>query len=235
MGTLPRQHSCTDRIREHDAAVAAAGEKVAAMGVLVLAREARPATPGKPLELEFAATEVDGRALPAGVWVALRRGSVEAAVDAMSAVSQTHFLIEEREEIGEGYRLQTVEETRPLPEVDLLLAQLGMMLDIPVDVLSVLADWGVGDPRLAEEIDELLTSRFGSATRTPRTTPVPEPPPGHASPAPEPADGAAAVPSVELGRLTMTVAQTAAVLRLDDDQARTLATLVECAAVTLVS
>lgn len=230
MGTLQRQHSCAERLREHAAAVAAAGEKVAAMGVLVLAREARPATPGKPLELEFAATELDGRALPAGVWVALRRGGVEAALDAMSSVSQTHFLIEEREEIGEGYRLQTVEETRPLPEVDLLLAQLGLMLGIPVDVLSVLAEWGAGDPRLEAEIDELLTSRFGAASEL---THVSQPP--SATPLPEPDDETPAESRPELGRLTMTVAQTAAVLRLDEHQARTLTTLVECAAVTLVS
>lgn len=224
MGTLQREHSRADRVREHAAAVDLAREKVAAMGVLVLAREARSATTDTPLELQFAAAQPEGRALPAAVWVALRRGSVEAAVDAMTAVSQSRFLIEEREEIGEGYRLQTVEETRPLPEVDLLLAQLAELLDIPVDVLSVLADWGADDPRLRAEIDELLDSRFGPAVRGPRIPP-----------APEPEAAGVAEPARELGRLEMTVAQTAAVLRLDNDQTRTLATLVDCAVVTLTS
>ncbi|HET6875975.1 MAG TPA: hypothetical protein VFH38_00445 [Jatrophihabitans sp.] len=224
MGTLQRQHSRAERTRDYTAALDLARGQVAAMGALVLAREARPTTAGKPLELQFAATEVDGRALPAAVWVALRRGSVDAALDAMCAVSTTHFLIEEREEIGAGYRLQTVEETRPLPEVDLLLAQLAAMLDIPVDVLAVLADWGGEDPRLEAEIDELLASRFGPATR------ASQPPPPLAAMA----DAATERPQ-ELGRLEMTVAQAAAVLRLDQDQARTLATLVDCAVVTLTS
>lgn len=226
MGTQARQQSRADRLRDYAAAVEFARGQVAAMGVLVRARETRPATTGHPPELLFADTQVDGRALPAAVWVALRRGSVEAAVDAMSAVSRTHFLIEEREEIGEGYRLQTVEETRPLPEADLLLAQLAKVLQIPADVLAVLAEWGADDPRLAVEIDELLDSRFGPATRPQHSTPTP-------MPVPEAAEQAA--PPRELGRLEMTVAQAADVLRLDEDQARTLATLVECARVTLTS
>jgi hypothetical protein len=220
MGTLPRQQSRADRLRDYAAAMELARGQVAAMGILVRAREARATD--QPLELRFAATEVDGRALPAAVWVGLRREGVDAALAAMNAVSQTHFLIEAREEIGQGYRLQTVEETRPLPEVDLLLFQLARLLDIPADVLNVLAEWGAEDPRLAIEIEELLDSRFGSPTRAMHAVPAP----------PEPGEQ---VPPRELGRLVMTVAEAATVLRLDENQAQALATLVRCADVTLTS
>ena len=162
MSTMAKQHSRADRLREYAATVEVAAIPVAAMGVLVRAREARPWIAPLPPEVVFAATLVEERALPASVWVALRRDDVDGAVEAMIGASQTAFLVESREEMGEGYRLQTVEETRPLPEVELLLRQLSAMLDIPVDVLGMLGEWGASDPRTAREIADLLDRRLGA-------------------------------------------------------------------------
>lgn len=212
MSTMSKQHSRADRLREYASTRELATVPVATMGVLVRARESRPWTSEDPPEIVFAHTTVGERALPAAVWVALRRDDVSAAVDAMAAASQTLFLIETREEMGEGYRLQTVEETRPLPEVELLRAQLAAMLEIPEDVLAVLAEWGPDDPRTVREIDDLLDRRVGAGD-----TPVPR----HAA-----APGAA---------LTMTVADAVDVLRLTEEQARALATLVRRTSVTLTA
>jgi hypothetical protein len=217
MRTPSREHTRAERLREHAALIERAHQIVGAMGLLVRGREARARGGETPLEVEFATTEVDGRALPAGVWVALRRDDVAAAIDAMMVASQTTFLIEEREVMGEGYRLQSVEDTLPVPEADLLTAQLGRALDVPLDVLSVIAEWGPADPRAASEIDDLLTARFGPAEREIAT-------------APPPADTADPEPA---GQLTMTVGEAAQVLRLDEDQLRALTILVRNASVTL--
>jgi hypothetical protein len=203
------------------------------MGLLVRGREARERGGNAPLEVQFAQTQVDDRALPAGVWVALRRDDVDAAIDVMTAASESRFVIDEREVLGAGYRLESVEEALPLPEVDLLTAQLSRTLDVPLDVLTVIAEWGRDDPRTASEIDELLTCRFGPAhsgavpfERPASVLPVPGPVPQVAAPAPVPE------PS---GRLTMSVAEVAQVLRLDQDQVQALAVLVRNAAVTLTA
>ena len=213
MSTMAKQHSRADRVREYAATVEMAAVPVAAMGVLVRAREAREWTAAEPPEVVFAATAVDERALPAAVWVALRRDDVDGAIDAMTAASQTTFLIDAREEMGEGYRLQTVEETRRLPETDLLLGQLAAMLDIPVDVLRMLAEWGSEDPRTANEIADLLDRRLGRS---------------ETANAPRPADATA-------DGLVMSVADAVDVLRLTDEQARALATLVRRVPVTLTA
>ena len=210
MTTPSKQHSRADRLREYAATVEIAGLAVTAAGLVVRGREARAWTDEQPPEVVFAATEVDGRALPASVWVALRRDDSEAAIDAMCTVSQTPFLISAREEMGEGYKLQTVEETRPLPEVPLLLAQLAAMLAIPTDVLAVIAEWGVDDPRTQPEVDELLDRRFGPVS-------------------------VAAAPAPQSGGLTMTVAETADVLQLSEAQAKVLATLVRRVGVTITA
>lgn len=228
MSTMAKQHSRADRLREYAATVEVAALPVAAMGVLVRAREARAWTDELPPEVVFAATTVDDRALPASVWVALRREDVDGAVEAMIGASQTTFLVESREEMGEGYRLQTVEETRPLPEVDLLLAQLAAMVDIPIDVLAMLAEWGAEDPRTASEIAELLDRRLG---RDDTGGPAAVPAPVVAAPALPVARHA--VP--DDGGLVMSVADAVAVLRLSEEQARALATLVRRVPVTLTS
>lgn len=211
--TSARQHSRADRLREYAAIVELAAVPVAAMSQLVRAREERGWSAEQPPEVVFSHTEVDGRALPASVWVALRRDDVSGAVEAMTGASQTTFLVESREEMGEGYRLQTVEETRPLPEIELLLAQLAAMLDIPVDVLGMLAEWGPEDPRTEIEINDLLDRRLGRADAAA--------PARHAARA---GDG-----------LTMTVAEAVAVLRLSDEQAKALATLVRRVRVTVTA
>lgn len=120
--------------------------------------------------------------------------------------------------MGEGYRLQSVEDTLPVPEAGLLTAQLSRALDVPLDVLTVIAEWGPDDPRATSEIEELLTARFGPAERVIDTVP----PPG--------VDGSDDEPA---GQLTMTVGEAAQVLRLDDDQVRALTILVRNASVTL--
>jgi hypothetical protein len=213
-----REQARAERMREHAALIERAHQVVGAMGLLVRGREARARTGATPLEVEFAKIDVDGRALPAGVWVALRRDDVAAAIDAMMVASQTTFLVEEREVMGEGYRLQAVEDTLPVPEADLLTAQLSRALDVPLDVLTVIAEWGPDDARAASEIDDLLTARFGPVKR----------PIVVAAPAVVDADGAE--PS---GRLTMTVGEAAQVLRLDEDQVRALRILVRNVPVTL--
>jgi hypothetical protein len=219
MRSATQEQSRAERLRAHAAAVEEACRVAAAMAALVRGREARSPVAGPPLEVQFAGIEVGGRSLPAAVWVALRRDDVAAAVEAMTAASTTEFLIEEREEMGDGYRLQSVSETVPLPESDLLLAVLARALDIPVDVLTVLAEWGPDDPRSEPEIEGLLTSRFGSPANlgTDLTHPRVEVEPD------EDQDG----------RLTVTVGEMAEVLRLDEEQLRALTVLVRNAAVTL--
>jgi hypothetical protein len=210
-------------VREHAATLERARCVVGAMGQLVRGREARARDGDTPLEVQFARVEVDGRSLPAAVWVALRRDDVDAAIDAMTSASQARFVIEEREVVGEGYRLESVQDTLPLPEPELLAAQLSRTLDVPLDVLTVIAEWGPDDPRAASEIEDLLTARFGAVDpRHARTTTISRQPPDH--------------PALAEGRgcLTMTVADLAQVLRLDDDQVRALAILVRNAMVTLV-
>jgi hypothetical protein len=213
-----REHVRAERLREHAALIERAHQVVGAMALLVRGREARARNGATPLEVEFAKIDVDGRSLPAGVWVALRRDDVAAAIDAMMVASQTNFLIEERDVMGEGYRLQSVEDTLPVPEAELLTAQLSRALDVPLDVLTVIAEWGADDPRAASEIDELLTARFGPAERVMA---------GVRSP------GVNGDDSEPDGQLTMTVGEAAQVLRLDDDQVRALTILVRNAAVTL--
>src|SRR5690242_13860189 len=97
MRTPSKEHTRAERLREHAALIERAHRTVGAMGLLVRGREARAPGTATPLEVEFATIEVDGRALPAAVWVALRRDDVAAAIDAMMVASRTRFLIEERE------------------------------------------------------------------------------------------------------------------------------------------
>lgn len=193
------------------------------MGPLVRGREARSRAGDTPLEIQFARIEVEGRSLPAAVWVALRRDDVDAAIEAMTAASETQFLIEEREEMGDGYRLRAVQDTLPMPEPELLIGQLSLALDVPVDVLNVLADWGADDPRAASEIDDLLTRRFGPVDPAAAVWQAPRPAADGTAPAGVAAGGTA--PGEVAGQLTMTVAEAAQVLRLDDSQRRALAIL----------
>ena len=221
MSTMAKQHSRADRLREYAATVEVAAMPVAAMGVLVRAREARPWTAQLPPEVVFAATPVDERALPASVWVALRRDDVGGAVEAMIGASQTAFLVESREEMGEGYRLQTVEETRPLPEVELLLGQLSAMLDIPVDVLAMLGEWGPDDPRTATRSP--TCSIAGSVPTVPDPALRRAPPTADGLPM-SVADAADVLRPSDGGLVMSTARRRVPVLRLSEEQARALAT-----------
>jgi hypothetical protein len=220
--TSAQVESRAARLRDYEAMLAQARRLVDVMGVLVRGREARGAADEPPEETFAAVHSEDGRALPAAVWVGLRRDDTTTVLDSLTAVACETFLICEREEIGEGYRLQTVAETRPVPDTALLLAQLSGALGIPVDVLSVLGDWGTDDPRTTSEIEALLTSRFGGADGAAGAPAEPEPPRQRRA-------AAARRP----GELTMTVQETADVLQLTPAQAKVLATLVRKAGVTI--
>jgi hypothetical protein len=216
MTSASQEQSRSERLREYDQAITQAGRVVAVMGAVVRAREARGWQLAEPPEVAFAArTDEDGRALPAAVFVALRRDDAATVLDALTEASDETFLIARREELGEGYRLQAVEETRTLPDVELMLTQLSAVLDIPADVLGVLGQWGLDDPRTAGEVNTLLDSRLGAAGERPAA--VPEPP---------------EVPP-PTGELTMSVQETADVLQLTDAQAKVLATLVRRAGVRI--
>lgn len=212
MGSSSKDAERRERQREYDTRMDAAANAVAAFALLVRGRETRAATGSAPLEVVFAAAGGEA-ALPAGVWVALRRGDVDAAIEALTAVSSERFVLGEREELGDGYRLRTVEEVRMLPDVVSLRNQLAAMLDIPADVLAILGEWGPDDPRTAGEIEELLDSRFG--------------------PVRSPAPAAAPTPVEERTELAMSVAELADVLQLSAAQGRVLTTLVRHAVLTV--
>lgn len=154
-----------ERLREYDAALAAARSPVAVLALFARGREARAG--GELLEEAFAATAVDGvevaDLLPAAVWVALRQGDVEAAVELLMRMSRTEFVLASHEELDAGFRLTKVEERRALPDVELLLAQVAAFLRVPRDVVAIISGWGADDPRTAAEVDTLLEQRFGSA------------------------------------------------------------------------
>jgi hypothetical protein len=220
--TSAQVQSRAARLREYEALLTQARRLVDVMGELVRGREARGSADEPPEETFAAVHGDDGRALPAAVWVALRREDTATVLDALTAVARETFLICEREEIGEGYRLQTVAETRPVPDTALLLAQLSGALGIPVDVLGVLGDWGTDDARTTSEIEALLTSRFGTAEGEAGAPAAPEPPRQRRAPVPRrPAE------------LTMSVQETADVLQLTPAQVKVLATLVRKTGVTI--
>jgi hypothetical protein len=206
--TSAQEQSRAERLREYEQTVARAARVVAVMGAVVRGREARGWHEAEPPEVRFAAcASEDGRALPAAVWVALRRDDGPSVLDELTGSSIEQFVLSRREEVGEGYRLQSVEETRPVPDVDLLLGQLARLLEIPVDVLGVLGQWGIDDPRTESEVDALLDSRFGRATGSTGPT--------------------------DAGGLSMSVQETADVLQLTPAQAKVLATLVRRVGVTI--
>jgi hypothetical protein len=197
-----------ERLREFDGLMTRAGTAVTALALLVQGREARAGADDAPLEMIFAGADVGKPALPAGLWVALRRGDILGALDLLVDASDVTFVVGEREEMGSGYRLETVAETRGLPDVDLLQAQLAAVLDIPLDVVALLAAWGADDPRTATEVNALLDARFAAA-------------------------GRAEARSLGSGTLSMSVDELADVLQLAPEQAKVLATLARRAAMTI--
>lgn len=164
MGQVTKDEARRERLREYEAALAAAREPVAVLSLFAQGREARAG--GQLLEEAFSVTEPEGiedaAPLPAAVWVALRQGDVDATVEALVRLSRSDFLLASHEELDSSYRLTTVEERRGIPDVELLQAQLAAFLQIPGDVVTIISNWGADDPRTAAEIAKLLDQRFGS-------------------------------------------------------------------------
>lgn len=197
-----------ERLHEFDLLLASASAAVGALALLVQGREARAGTDDAALEVTFAGADTGRSPLPGGLWVALRRGDIEMALELLVRASDVIFVVGEREEMGSGYRLETVAETRTLPDVDLLQAQLAAVLDLPLDVVVLLAEWGADDPRTAAEVEALLDARFGAV-----------------------ADATA--PSPGAATLSMSVDELADVLQLEPKQAKVLATLAGRAVLTI--
>lgn len=205
-----------DRLRDYQSQLEAARGSVAVLAEFARARESRAAD--RPLEADFAATAVEGYAepLPAGVWVALRRGDLDAVVDILVEAATEQFLIAEHEELGSGYRLTAVPECRGVPDLDRLIAQVAAFLRVPKDVLAVIAGWGPEDPRTVAEIQHLLDPRHGPPTAATGVRPT-------SRPAPLPAPSRA--PAEPRTRLTLSRAEFAAVLALTPDQRDVFAAL----------
>lgn len=210
-----------ERLREYDTALSGARSALAVLAQFVRGRESRAS--GESLEEAFAASPqaADGAApLPAAIWVALRHDDIDAALDHLMTLSTSEFLIAAHEQLDDGYRLVTVEENRPLPDVDRLPAQLAGFLQVPADVVAMVAGWGPDDPRTAAEIDTLLDQRFGS--------PHPD------VPAPVTRSGPAPTRAVAAG-LLMSADEFNALLTLTPEQRQVLATLVRQTTITITS
>jgi hypothetical protein len=210
MPSTSRDEQRAARVQEFERLLATATAAVGALAVLVQGREARAVPGGPPLEVAFAEPGENGPALPAGLWVALRRGDVGTAVVLLAEVSDCAFVVGEIETMGSGYRLETIEEKRALPDVHLLQARLATVLGIPADVVRVLAGWGPDDPRTRAEVDALLDARFG----------------------PDPSMEAA--PPEEFPAVSMPEAELADVLQLTPKQAKVLTTLARRTKLTII-
>lgn len=251
MSQATKEQHRRERQREYDAALQAARAPVGVLVLFARGREARRHTDA--LEEAFAATAVEGvdheHRLPAAVWVALRQDDVDATIDAVVQASRAEMVIGEREELDAGYRLTTIEERRPLPDVELLVAQIAAFLQVPRDVITIIAGWGPDDPRTAAEIETLLEYRFGAVPPAGRSAAVPPAEirpaagetmndqasggPGGARPTtrePSPPPLAAGARA----ELLMSSAEFIALLHLTPDQCDILATLVRQANITII-
>jgi hypothetical protein len=212
MSSPSQEQSRSVRLREYQAELDAAARLVAVLGAVVRGREVRGWHEAEPPEVRFAASAPnDTTGLPAAVWVALRQDDTATVLDALTAASDRTFVVAEHEQMGEGYRLQTVQERLPLPDSELLLTQLAGVLGIPSDVLAVLGQWGLDDPRTAGEVNALLDSRFGAAGQERRAIVTP-------------GEG-----------LVMSVQEAADVLQLSPAQTKVLTTLVRRVGVTITA
>lgn len=219
------------RVREYEAALSAARSALAVLALFVRGRESR--AHDESLEEAFAARPIGIEAaqpLPAAIWVALRQNDIDAALDLLLSLSTTDFVIAEHEQLDDGYRLVTVEENRSLPEFDRLVVQLSGFLQIPADVVGVVAGWGPVDPRTLSEIDALLEQRFG-----PPTTPTPPPPPtGRSDEHPPRTRPVSADRSAGTnGGLMMSAEEFGALLNMSPDQRKVLATLIRQTTITI--
>ena len=202
MGQATKEEQTRDRLREYDARLAAARAPVAVLAGFAQAREA--CGDGAALEVEFAARE---SSLPAAVWVALRQDDVDAVIDALVEHATEQFVIAEREQLDASYRITTVRESRGLPDVDRLIAQVAAFLDVPRDVLAIVCGWGPDDPRTQAEIERLIDQRYAASGAAGQAANV----------------------------LTMSSSEFAAVLSLTPEQAAVLSTLVRQADVTVTA
>jgi hypothetical protein len=205
VGQATKQEQTRDRLREYDARLAAARAPVAVVAGFAQARET--CGTGAALEVEFAAAGPDDAALPAAVWVALRQDDVDAVIDALVEHATEQFVIAEHEQLDASYRITTVSESRGLPDVDRLIAQVAAFLGVPRDVLAVVCTWGPDDPRTEAEIARLIDQRFAGAAAAGR----------------------------QANLLTMSSSEFAAVLSLTPEQAAVLSTLVRQADVTVTA
>lgn len=224
VGQTLKDHRRRERVREYDAALSHARSALAVLALFVQARESR--THGESLEEAFAAApSAAGIApLPAAMWVALRQHDLDAALELLMSLSTSDFVIAEHEQLDDGYRLVTVAERRPLPEVNVLVLQLAELLQIPADVVAVVAGWGPDDPRTIAEIDALIEQRFGSPTKE---SPAPRLAADHAEP-PTP-------PSEVTTGLLMSAGEFNALLTLNPEQRAVLATLVRQTTITITA
>lgn len=228
MGSVTKGQQDRDRLREYEARLDTARESVAVLARFVHEREARGT--GRALEVEFAETQVEsgGSPLPAAVWVALRHDDIDAVIETLVEHAVEQFVIAEHEQLDVGYRLTTVAEHRGLPDVDALIAQLAAFLQVPRDVVSMVAGWGPDDPRTLGEIDRLVDQRYqgrvtaaGHPQRSSPGASIESPPTTAGADARRPA-------------LAMSSAEFAALLSLTPEQQAALATLVRQADVTVV-
>lgn len=234
MGQSVKEQRRRERLREYDAAVAEARSALAVLALFVQGREARAG--GDSLEETFAATppeNADGvQPLPAAIWVALRQSDLDATVQLLVQLSDTPFAIAAHEQVDDAYRLTTVEENRGLPEVNRLVLQLSAALQIPADVMAVVAGWGADDPRTTSEIDALLNRRFGPPTAAPLAPSAPPPQHTDDSGRSSPPAPATAAKTAE-GGLAMSASEFTALLNMSPEQRTVLSSLVRQTTITI--
>jgi hypothetical protein len=235
-----KEEARRERLREYDQAVAAARPPIGVLALFVTGREARAR--GEALEEAFAVAVAEGvddaHRLPAAMWVALRQGDLDAAVELLVRRSRHEVVITAHEELDAGYRLTTVEERRALPDVDLLEVQLAAFLQIPRDVITIITGWGPDDPRSGVEIETLLEQRFGPRpVGRPRPAPVADRHPAATSdpePKPRSRPRAAAQAKAPRAGLVMSSGEFGAMLSLAPDQSQVLEMLVRQADITII-
>lgn len=227
MAQTRRDEQRRERLLEYEAALIAARSPVEVLVLFAKVRENRASD--ERLEEAFAASITDGvddgDLLPAGVWVALRQGDVDAVVEALVRTSSRELVLAAHEQLDAGYRLTSVEERRALPDVGRLEAQVASFLRIPRDVVAMITSWGPDDPRTTVEIDALVEQRFGSAPRL-------------ATPAPPPRERTAgtraqATPTRTGMNLSVSSAEFTALLHLTPEQHAVMMTLVRQATITI--
>ncbi|PZS13462.1 MAG: hypothetical protein DLM57_16615, partial [Pseudonocardiales bacterium] len=107
MAPSSKEDQRRELLQEFDVRLARARAAVSALALIVQGREARASRADAALEMTFAEAGADSQSLPAGLWVALRRGDVDMALELLADASELDVVVGEREEMGSGYRLET--------------------------------------------------------------------------------------------------------------------------------